>query len=120
MTTNPTAPQDGGEKLAPCPFCNGEGMSGTAIEGVHFAGCGDPDCVAHMLAYGFASVDFALAAWNTRATPDLAAVRDEALEEAATEARNTLDALRRGHRVDITATIERLDAALQQKGPSNG
>jgi len=43
-------------------------------------------------------------------TPPCSVDRD--LVEATREARNTLHALRLGHRVDITATVERLDAAL--------
>lgn len=51
----------------PCPFCGGKGVSGKSPEGHFFAGCDDPDCLAHMLAYDFVTVDHARAAWNTRA-----------------------------------------------------
>ena len=57
-------------KALPCPICNGAGESGTdRHNGVKFAGCADVDCIAYRIAYDFATIDAAIAAWNTRAEP---------------------------------------------------
>lgn len=50
----------------PCPFCGSAGISGKNREGFVFAGCDDPDCIAHQLTFDFVTVDHARAAWNTR------------------------------------------------------
>lgn len=59
-------------KALPCPICNGAGESGTdRHSGVKFAGCANVDCIAYRIAYDFATIDAAIAAWNTRTnTPE--------------------------------------------------
>jgi hypothetical protein len=49
-----------------CPFCGEAGVSGKSPAGHFFAGCPDPDCLAHNLAYDFVTVDHARAAWDQR------------------------------------------------------
>ena len=125
MTTNPTAPQDGGEK--PCPFCGSKDVQSIVnrAEKVHpyrivCSGCG-------MATAHHGSYQQCFAAWNTRATPDLAAVRNAALEEAAKVAdeyafqsrsraanNNPYDAIL------LAGYIANHVRSLQQEGPSNG
>jgi hypothetical protein len=84
----------------PCPFCGKPGVSGKHPEGPVFAGCPDPDCLAHNLAYDFVTVDYAREAWNTRALPSFA----EGVEASARVVREWPE--------DINYTDELVDAIL--------
>jgi len=132
MTTNPTAPQGGGEKLAPCPLCG----SRAELWKAHpdrparkaWIACIGRCCI---MTREYMTDAEAIAAWNTRATPDHAAVRNEALEEAAKACEQQRDdflspeyatgqplsSIQERFACDQCATAIR---ALQQKGPSNG
>lgn len=56
--------------LQACPFCHGPAAAGTIEEnGIHFAGCADPDCIGYHIAYDFVTVAAAAAAWNNRRAP---------------------------------------------------
>ena len=51
-----------------CPFCGADGEDGAHAEmpSSYHAGCSDPDCIGHKIAYDFVSPEAAIAAWNQR------------------------------------------------------
>jgi hypothetical protein len=69
MNTKPEHSAAAEVVLKPCPFC---GSSGVFTErGMLCAGCEDPDCIGHQIAYDFITNDDAAAHWNRRSTPSL-------------------------------------------------
>jgi hypothetical protein len=55
--------------LKPCPFCGSNGVF--TERGMLCAGCEDPDCIGHQIAYDFITNDDAAEHWNRRPTPSL-------------------------------------------------
>ncbi len=120
MTTNPTAPQDGGENLAPCPLCGGRAELWKAHPDrparKAWIACVGRCCI---LTREYMSDAEAIAAWNTRGTLDIATVRNAALEEAA---QAVIEYCRERNASEKFASFVHAVArirALQQKGPTN-
>ncbi len=59
--------------LADCPFCSSPGYARKheEIPNSFMAGCSDEDCIAHVVAFDFQTVEAAIAAWNSRRGLDL-------------------------------------------------
>lgn len=105
-------------ELKPCPFCGTIPESGSFDDETYSIRCSNNQCAGSPSTCECATAAEAIAAWNTRSTPDLAQVREK-LEAACKEMMHNGAVIGRPHlehiRFDLTLMVGTIMEHLTKK-----